>query len=174
MRALKALRSGAVGPFSGFRWPTPGDGPGAWVEAEAGLSPCASGIHACLPAQLPAWLQDELWEIELGGEITMLERKVVGERGRLLRRVDEWDERVLAEYGEACLRRVEALASENERLGVYAADGPVLLAHGEELLVAFSAARAAEVAGGSEGYDRERAWQAAWLAERLGLDAAVV
>ena len=65
MRALKALRAGAVGPFSGFRWPTPGDGPGQWVAASP--SPCASGVHACLRGQLPLWLHDELWEIELGG-----------------------------------------------------------------------------------------------------------
>ena len=31
--------------------------------------------------------------------------------------------------------------------------------------------RAAEVVSGPEAYDVERAWQADWLAERLGLDA---
>ena len=93
MKALKALRAGAVGPFSEFRWPTPGDGPGQWVAASP--SPCASGVHACLRGQLPLWLHDELWEIELGGAVTTLERKVVAARGRLVRRVEGWDARAL-------------------------------------------------------------------------------
>ena len=51
IRALKALRAGAVAPFSGFRWPTPGDGPSQWVAVSP--SPCASGVHAGLRGQLP-------------------------------------------------------------------------------------------------------------------------
>jgi hypothetical protein len=50
-------------------------------------------------------------------------------------------------------------------------DGRETLAHGEELFVALAAARAAELAGGADAYDAERAWQAAWLAERLALAA---
>ena len=54
----------------------------------------------------------------------------------------------------------------------YAEDGRVILAQDEPLVVALAAARAAEVVSGPEAYDEERAWQADWLAERLGLDAA--
>lgn len=168
MRALKALRSGAVGPFSDFRWPTPGDGPGAWVDADP--SPCATGIHACLPEQLPLWLQDELWEIELDGAVTPLARKLVAERGRLVRRVDSWDARALAAYGAACCARLDALAVEHPEVRGHAADGHEILAHDEPLFVAFAAARAAEIVAGPDGYDAERAWQARWLADRLALD----
>ena len=168
MRALKALRAGAVSPFSGFRWPTPGDGPGPWVAAIP--SPCASGVHACLRGQLPIWLHDELWEIELGGPVTTLERKVVAARGRLVRRVEGWDARALADYGQVCLDRLETLAAERAEVRGYAEDGRVILAQDEPLVVALAAARAAEFVSGPEAYDEERAWQADWLAERLGLD----
>lgn len=169
MRALKALRAGAVGPFSGFLWPTPGDGPGQWVAASA--SPCASGVHACLPRQLPMWLHDELWEIELGGAVATLERKVVATRGRLVRRVERWDALALAEYAHACLDRLAALAAEHPEARGFADDGRVI-AQDEPLVVALAAARAAEVVSGPQAYDEERAWQADWLAERLELDAA--
>ena len=170
MNALKALRSGAVGPFSGFRWPTPGDGPGDWVAARP--SPCASGVHACLRAHLPFWLHDELWEIELGGSVTPLDRKVVAQRGRLLRRVEGWDARALADYGRACLGRLEALAEQHSEVRGYADDARRILADGEPLVVALAAARAADTVSEPDGYDSERAWQADWLAERLGLDTA--
>ena len=170
MRALKALRTGAIGPFSGFRWPTPSDGPGQWVAASP--SPCASGVHACLRRQLPIWLHDELWEIELGGAVTTLERKVVAARGRLVRRIESWDARALVDYGHACLDRLETLAAEHAEVRGYAEDGRVILAQDEPLVVALAAARAAEVVSGPEAHDGERAWQADWLAERLGLDTA--
>lgn len=167
MRALKALREGAVGPFSGFRWPTPAGRPGAWVGARP--SPCASGIHACLVGQLPLWLQAELWEVELGGRVTRLERKLVAERGRLIRRIDGWDDRALADYGTACLARLEDRAAEHPAVAGWAADGREILAVEEPLVVALAAARAAELVEGTDGYDAERAWQAAWLADRLEL-----
>jgi hypothetical protein len=166
MRAVKALKTGAVGPFSAFRWPQPDDGPGAWVAAHP--SACASGVHACLPAQLPLWLQDELWEIELDGRIDRLERKLVAERGRLVRRIERWDSRALADYAHACLARLHDLASSHDDARGYARDGEQLLAP-EPLFVAFAAARAAELAVGPDGYEAERAWQARWLADRLEL-----
>jgi hypothetical protein len=166
MRALKALQAGAVAPFSRFHWPPPAEGAGEWVEAST--TACASGIHACLPEQLPLWLQDELWEIELDGGIERLERKVVAERGRLVRRIEAWDAGALAAYARACLERLTALASAHDAATGYARDGEELLS-GEPLFVAFAAARAAELVAGPEAYDAERAWQARWLAERLSL-----
>ena len=50
-----------------FRWPLPGDGPGA--VGGGGGRPCCSGIHACRPGDLSYWVGQTLYEIELGGEI---------------------------------------------------------------------------------------------------------
>ena len=59
-----------------------------WVEAP--VEPCRSGIHACRPGDLPMWVADELYEIELAGEIVHERTKVVAPRARLLRRVDAY------------------------------------------------------------------------------------
>ena len=62
-------------------------------------------------------------------------------------------------------RRFGAIAG----VGGYVGDVQRHLASGRVPLAAFAAARAAEVAGGPVEYERERARQAAWLADRLGL-----
>lgn len=92
MRALKVLDDGAVGRFSGFRWPLPSErGPGAWVEDHGDTHACVRGVHACLPEHLPYWLGPELYVIELAGGASQVERKLVAPRGRLIRRVDRWN-----------------------------------------------------------------------------------
>ncbi|MEA2384124.1 MAG: hypothetical protein QOH72_4095 [Solirubrobacteraceae bacterium] len=63
MIAYKFLCAGAVGRFSGHRWPLPGD-PGAWVVARGDATLCATAVHGCRVADLPWWLHDELWEAE--------------------------------------------------------------------------------------------------------------
>ena len=91
MIAYKFLRPDGTGVFTRFAWPLPGDRPGAWVEAP--IQACRSGIHACRVEHLPLWLGRELYEIELAGAIVAERTKVVAERGRLVRRVDAWDDR---------------------------------------------------------------------------------
>ena len=127
MRAYKFLALGAVGRFSEFSWPQPsGSEPGAWVAATAQLADCRHGVHACSPGQLLDWIDDELWEIELEGQIVASEAMLVAERGRLLKRIAEWDGATAQEFADACtwrsrdyalssLRRV-GLTAEAERL----------------------------------------------------------
>jgi hypothetical protein len=107
MIAYKFLRAGGVGPFSGHAWPPPARGePGPWVIAAAGAAVvCRRGVHACRPRDLPWWLQDELWEIELDGAVTPGRHKVMASRGRLLRRVDAWDAECAQRFADACARR---------------------------------------------------------------------
>jgi hypothetical protein len=87
------------------RWPLPnGDGPGAWLEAAA-ARPCREGIHACRPRDLAYWVHHELWEIELDGGIVEAERKVVAQRGRLLRRIGAWSDGIGKEFDAWCAWR---------------------------------------------------------------------
>lgn len=162
MIAYKFLRPGAVAPFGRFTWPT-GE-PGPWVEAQPSV--CVTGVHACRREHLPYWLAEELWEIELDG-VLEAERKLVAHRGRLVRRVEAWDDAAAEAFGAACAARVEALDIDPG----YAADAARFAASGRAPNAAFVAARAAELAGGPSGYDRERRLQAEWLAERLALRA---
>jgi hypothetical protein len=167
--AYKCLRPGAIGPFSGFRWPVPaGPEPGPWVLAEPGR--CASGIHACTPEQLPYWLNWELWRVELGGPVTRAETKVVAERGRLVARLDGWSRELRDAFRSACAARVLALDGDGETLDGYRRDARTFLdANEPPAMLALLAARAAQASGGSRARDAERGWQAEWLADRLPL-----
>jgi hypothetical protein len=101
MIAHKFLRPGRIGPFSQFQWPTPG----SWVRSEAGPQHCRHGIHACRISDLPWWLAEELWEIELDGPIHADAHKIVAPEGRLLSRVDSWTPGSAQQYADACAWR---------------------------------------------------------------------
>ena len=162
--AYKFLDDGAVGPFTGFRWPV-----GEWVEAGA-VDPCLTGIHACQVRDLPVWLGRELWEIELSGEVIEQQRKVVAVRGRLIRRIDAWNEQVAHDFGRFCAQRTRERVGFLPVLSGFVADVDMFVAQHRIPIAAFAAARAAEHRDGPDAYEQERLAQAGWLADRLGLD----
>lgn len=166
MKAYKCLNGDGTGVFSRYAWPLPDAGSGAWVESE--IDPCRSGVHACRPGDLPYWLATALYEIELEEPVDELETKVVARRGRLVRRVDAWDE-LREAYGEMCVARAHELVAEApERVGGWAPGEGT--ARSESARLGFVAARIAEELGGLDAYVEERRRQTAWLVERLGLD----
>ena len=163
MIAYKFLRTDGSTVFSGFRWPLPGDGPGPWVEAE--VDPCCSGIHACRPGDLSYWVGQTLYEIELDGEIVEERNKVIASRGRLLRRIDAWDQ-IRVEFTRMCADRAHEIASAEPALTALDADIEPSIPDGAAML-GFMAAAIAEERGGMDAYRAERERQSAWLAERL-------
>jgi hypothetical protein len=167
MIAYKFLRDGSS-VFTGFHWPLPEDGaPGRWVDAP--VDPCRSGVHACRLAELPMWVAPLLYEIELDGDIVEHRWKVVASRGRLVRRIDDWSDQLCAAYTRMCASRAHELAlgaapplhSWDAVIEPAVPEGPALLG--------FVAARINEERRGVQGYHVERARQAAWLVEHLGL-----
>jgi hypothetical protein len=166
--ALKCLHEGGIGPFSRLAWPLPTSGePGAWVEAEP--QTCASGIHACLANSLPYWLTDHLWTIELD-EVQPAEHKLVARRGRLLERIRAWNDKAMREFAVDCAARAEAILERNASVADYVQDARASAAAGRAPATGFIVARLAELANGPTAYDTERAAQARWLADRLGLN----
>jgi hypothetical protein len=163
LKALKFLLEGQLAPFSGFRWPV-----GEWV-APTDHAACRSGIHACDPADLPFWLMDELWEIELAGSITRGRHKLVADRGRLVRRVQAWDPQTHEAFADACVTRVRELARFRPEAEEHLADLVSWAPHVRPAAAASLAARAFEAVEGREGYDAERTAQTHWLLERLAL-----
>ncbi len=163
--AYKFLDDGAVGPFTGFRWPV-----SEWVEAD-GVDPCLAGIHACRVRDLPVWLGAELWEIELDGEVIERERKLVAPRGRLTQRLEAWNGRLAHEFGRFCAGRTRERVGFLPVLAGFVADIDRFVADGRIPIAGFAAARAAEMRDGAGAYEEERFAQAAWLAERLGLQS---
>lgn len=120
MKAYKFLAGGGTGRFSDFRWPLPADGGfGEWVDAGEDLEDCRTGVHACTPRQLLEWIDDELWEIELGGQIVERDAMIVAQRGRLLARVTAWNARTAQEFADACAWRAREFAFRGlRRLGL--------------------------------------------------------
>jgi len=167
VNAYKFLTADGKGVFSGFAWPLPNGGPGSWVEAE--VSPCRSGVHACRPGDLSYWLAPALYEIELAGGVDEAGMKVIAPRGRLVRRIDAWNDATREDYSQMCIARAgELAAAARELVGTWAPP-PAASAAGPALM-GFIAARLAEAIDGVDAYVAERARQSAWLAERLDLE----
>lgn len=113
MIAFKFLTPGAVGLFSRLSWPVPDDGvPGAWVEVEGPLEVCRNGIHACGPGDLIDWIDAELWRVELGEPVMESEAGFVASRGRLVSRVERWDDGAARALAGACVLRARDRAVE--------------------------------------------------------------
>jgi hypothetical protein len=159
MRAFKFLRPGRVAPFAGVEWPEPG----AWLESEA-------GVHAVDRDTLAAWIAEELWIVELEGAGPLGRGVLVAPRGRLVERVDAWNDESAREFARAAAAHVSAGAT--GRAAEYAAaateDAESVRADASATTVGYIAAHAAEAkAPGS--FEAERRRQSVWLAERLGL-----
>lgn len=191
MIAFKFLAAGALAPFTGYRWPAPR----AWVSAPAG-SP-ERWIHACRAGDLPYWLDAELWRIELDAPVREARYQIASPRGRLVERVVAWDGALGRDYARACALRArdlalphvpaparEALAAATELGALAAAAERAAPASRPAALVGDAAQNARHVGpattsyiaavlastlgGGLAAFEAERAWQARWLAERLG------
>jgi hypothetical protein len=115
MVAYKFLRSGRIGLFSRFCWPDPG----VWVEAAGDVDTCRSGIHACRTEDLPWWLADELWEIELRDPARVDGHKLVATAGCLRSQVEGWTPTCAQEYAEMCAWRARDRAVQALRLAAH-------------------------------------------------------
>jgi hypothetical protein len=116
------------------------------------------------------WLDDELWEIELGGEVIAAERKVVAARGRLTRRIEQWAPDAAFDFGRFCAGRTRERVGFLPSLSGFVADVDRFVSQNRIAIAGFAAARAAELRDGAAAYEDERLAQAAWLAQRLGLE----
>ena len=144
MRAYAFLDPAATDYVSGVRWPVPDDrGPGAWLEAGAD-----SPLRGYPADQLLWWLDQQLWEVELAGDVRETDRSVLGTRGRLVAPVDAWTPDVARELTTDCALRLRdraVVALEADDRGAAAA---VLGAAGD----LESIAEAAALAASGEGY----------------------
>jgi hypothetical protein len=101
--AYKFLAAGRTGPFTGYVWPER-----EWVDAPSSRE--GAGVHACRIADLPWWIDHELWRVELSGPVVERETQIEARRGRLANRVAAWDVRVLAEFAVHGALRTRDLA----------------------------------------------------------------
>jgi hypothetical protein len=167
--AYKFLCEGAVGRFSETRWPPPCE----WLEADGALETCSNGIHACPLEALAYWFDDELWVVELDGEIIDEGTALVARRGRLLERVDRWPA-VSRAFAADCVARALELArdQEDERVAELVGDAAHHAGLAEAPRHAVVAAYCAAVAADTlqpGSFDVERGWQSFRLASHVGL-----
>jgi len=168
--ALKFLRPGRVGPFTQVEWPSPG----VWLESQGNPELCRAGIHALRPSALPFWLAEELWIMELDDVQEVASGIVLARRGRLLERVDAWNDDTAREFARSCLSalpRHHRSEIARQRAADAANAGQEVTAGQSAAAAAYITAKAAD-AGRVGGYDEERARQASWLEERLGLSGS--
>jgi hypothetical protein len=178
LRAYKVLTGGRSG-FTGSPWPLPeGNRPGDWVLASGPLGLCTNGIHASTVDQLPQWLGDEIWEIELAGEVVRAEPALVARRARLLRQVDDWDEQARLAFCQDCAERARELAARypagsellTGKIAPFTERGMVAaVGYWTALLTGESATGRRSGADYDRAFAGERAAQAAWLRRELRL-----
>jgi len=99
--AYKFLAARARQPFTRAQWPAPGE----WVAAGDDVCDMPSGVRVCRPRDLPYWLDDELWALELDGEIIEERYSLVAPRARLVRQVATWTSATVRELTAACAWR---------------------------------------------------------------------
>jgi hypothetical protein len=147
------------------------------VEVEHELVLCRNGFHACSVRELPHWLGPELWVVELGGQVLDIDGILVSSRARLVQAIAAWSAGARKDFAWTCVTRVH----ESARQGQYTGELEDMIGFarsGDAVAAGYVAAllKGKAAAGGSSGgveFDRgylgERALQAQWLAERLGL-----
>jgi hypothetical protein len=159
--AYAFAKPGARRPFAGVPWPEPG----TWAG-----DPRASRLE-----HLPVWIAAELWVVELEGSVRDIGTQLRAERGRLVRRVDAWDDEAALAFAEDCADRIRRLAGRSRVNGAMTAflEDAASFDAADANVAGWIAAQAAAAVDGQDGAARERARQAAWLTERLGLDPSV-
>jgi hypothetical protein len=177
---FKFLARGAIGSVSEFAWPQPAQGaPGEWIEADGPLRLCESGVHVCRAVDLAHWLHEELWVIEIDGEVAEGIDCVLAGRGRLVKQVDGWANGGAARFARAARDHAAQLVAarpdaDQPRLQKLLGDAAAHFPKNATALSAFcSAMTVAWLHGGDhfddEGYRQERVWQSAFIARDLAL-----
>jgi len=121
----KFLRRDRTSPLTGFDWNPVGTN---WVILRD-AQPCRTGIHACRLTDLPFWMSDELWSVELTGRITNAWNKVTGTQGRLISRVDAWNDQIQCELADACVRRTVEHSVHELRAAEFTSEAEALEGH---------------------------------------------
>jgi hypothetical protein len=174
----KCLRAGREATHvPGFHWPPPGE----WLEVEGDLVACENGLHVARVDQLPQWLSDELWTVEVDGDTVDVGDKTVVRRARLVAQVPDCDYRLrmfAADCAERVLHLFEAERPHDDRPR-RAIEAARAFARGEIDAAAGAAAwaaagdaagEAAWAAAGAAAGDAEHAWQVDRLRHWLEVD----
>lgn len=123
VRAYKWLEAGRIEPSRELAWPSPGDESGGWVDMKG---PVGHESFALRASALASAATTELWEVELARPLQecdgLSNGKLLAERGRLVRPVAAWSERLAHDHLRDCQARSQhfvasALAATSRHVG---------------------------------------------------------
>ena len=167
MTYYKVLKAGGKPANGGTgTWHLPkGKRPGKWMPKIDDIELCERGYHFFRREDLVYWLDEEIWEVKVRGDILFGDDKGVAQQARLIRKVETWNEKTARLFAADCAENVlhiwEKEYPEDKRPhdAIAAARS---YAHGEitfeEMSAAWYAARSASV---SAWYAAGSAWYAA-------------
>jgi hypothetical protein len=182
MKYYKTLDENNKGPYSNFNFtkylPVKNeDGtwtPGKWLPKRKVLDMCAKGYHYTDTVHLIDWLDAQIFEVELAGEVLDSDNKSCCQSIRFVRKIETWDDKSARLFACWCVRQIwHLLEDERSKNAVIVAEK---YANGEatqeELDAAWAAAgTAAWAAAGTAA--KAAAWAAAGTAAKAAArDAA--
>lgn len=138
---------------------------GRWRTVRGPIEPCLNGLHYCRDRQILVWLGPALWVFEDGspGETIDTGDKMVTRRGRIVAKIEKWNDRTARLFAADCAEHVLHLY-ENKHPGDdrprKAIEAAREFANGEIDAAAWDAA-------GDAAGDAERAWQYAKFLEYI-------
>ena len=156
-----------LGVFSRFAWPLP-DGRARGRGSSPRSSPAGPASTPAGRATCPTGSRPRCTRSSSTARVDEQPLKVVAPRGRLIRRVDAWDDRTREAYGRMCFARADELVAAAPTLDGWAPP-PRDRAHG---VGAARLHRRADrrAARRDEAHLEERRRQSEWLVEHLALD----
>jgi len=136
---------------------------GAWLPTVETLSICESGYHCFEPKDILSWINAELWEVEVGGDVLKGDKKLCAQQIRFIRKIEAWNEKTARLFACWCVRQIwHLLADERSKNAVIVAEK---YANGEATESELAAARAAARAAAGDDA-RAATWAAACAAAR--------
>ena len=79
---------------------------GAWLPTVETLSICESGYHCFEPKDILSWINAELWEVEVGGDVLKEDEKLCAQQMRFIRKIEAWNEKTARLFACWCLLQV--------------------------------------------------------------------
>ena len=101
----KALKADGRSTNVGWLWPLPSAGkPSAWQKISEPPVLCHVGYHGWLSLDRAMQEGEQVWEMELAGEIVRDHEKAAGQRARLLRLAWHWEPEIVGHGARRCLQ----------------------------------------------------------------------
>jgi len=106
-KLYKVLKKDGSVIYGRGKWHLPnGKRPGKWMPAVDKLVMCNSGYHLTDAKHLIEWIDEALFEAEYKGDMLIGDNKIVVSQARLVRKLDNWNERTERLFACDCAERV--------------------------------------------------------------------